>query len=203
MSSSPLQFLNARTQPHPLIAGLFVRLPLVEAPDRSLPWPATPSDPRHLVGKCNRNNLERSPGEKLCEPRILLRLQARLLQHRAGSDHQNASQVTIALFRDRKNVIRSLTAIAVVLLVGWSFFYFSDDTRGFKPVDTSVAMAQINDDNVKSAQIDDREQQLRLELKSGNADTQNSDKIITKYPTGYAVPCSTRCRPRRPRSTPW
>src|SRR6185436_3680613 len=60
---------------------------------------------------------------------------------------------------NRKNVIRTLTAIAVVLLLGWSFFYFSDDTRGYKPVDTSVAMAQINSDNV-----------------------------ITKYPTGYAVP---------------
>ena len=66
---------------------------------------------------------------------------------------------------NRKNVIRTLTAIAVVLLLGWSFFYFSDDTRGYKPVDTSVAMAQINSDNVKSAQIDDREQQLRLDLK--------------------------------------
>jgi cell division protease FtsH len=89
---------------------------------------------------------------------------------------------------NRKNVIRTLTAIAVVLLLGWSFFYFSDDTRGYKPVDTSVAMAQINSDNVKSAQIDDREQQLRLELKNANSDTDNSDKIITKYPTGYGVP---------------
>jgi cell division protease FtsH len=89
---------------------------------------------------------------------------------------------------NRKNVIRTLTAIAVVLLLGWSFFYFSDDTRGYKPVDTSVAMAQINSDNIKSAQIDDREQQLRLELKNGNADTDNSDKVITKYPTGYGVP---------------
>jgi cell division protease FtsH len=88
---------------------------------------------------------------------------------------------------NRKNVIRTLTAIAVVLLLGWSFFYFSDDTRGYKPIDTSVAMAQINSDNVKSAQIDDREQQLRLELKNGNADTDNSDKIITKFPTGYGV----------------
>ncbi|MDT5235217.1 MAG: hypothetical protein QOF47_1204, partial [Mycobacterium sp.] len=26
---------------------------------------------------------------------------------------------------NRKNVIRTLTAIAVVLLLGWSFFYFS------------------------------------------------------------------------------
>jgi cell division protease FtsH len=88
---------------------------------------------------------------------------------------------------NRKSVIRTLTAIAVVLLLGWSFFYFSDDTRGYKPVDTSVAVAQINADNVKSAQIDDREQQLRLTLKQGNPDTDGSDKIITKYPSGYAV----------------
>ena len=89
---------------------------------------------------------------------------------------------------NRKNVIRTLTAIAVVLLLGWSFFYFSDDTRGYKPVDTSVAMAQIKGGNVKSAQIDDREQQVRLTLKSANSGTEDSDKIITKYPTGYAVP---------------
>ncbi|MGB8504628.1 ATP-dependent zinc metalloprotease FtsH [Mycobacterium sp.] len=88
---------------------------------------------------------------------------------------------------NRKNVIRTLTVIAVVLLLGWSFFYFSDDTRGFKPVDTSVAVAQINSDNVKNAQIDDREQQLRLTLKNGNDQTGGSDKIITKYPTGYAA----------------
>jgi cell division protease FtsH len=88
---------------------------------------------------------------------------------------------------NRKNVIRTLTAIAVVLLLGWSFYFFSDDTRGYKPVDTSVAMTQINGDNVKSAQIDDREQQVRLDLKSGNGDTENSDKVIAKYPTGYAV----------------
>ncbi|MEH3130647.1 MAG: ATP-dependent zinc metalloprotease FtsH [Mycolicibacterium neoaurum] len=88
---------------------------------------------------------------------------------------------------NRKNVVRTLTAIAVVLLLGWSFFYFSDDTRGYKPVDTSVAMAQIEAGNVNSAQIDDREQQLRLDLKSGNGDTENSDKILTKYPTGVGV----------------
>ncbi|OBK21214.1 ATP-dependent zinc metalloprotease FtsH [Mycobacterium asiaticum] len=88
---------------------------------------------------------------------------------------------------NRKNVIRTMTAVAVLVLLGWSFFYFSDDTRGYKPVDTSVAMAQINSDNVKSAQIDDREQQLRLTLKKGNSDTENSDKVITKYPTGYGV----------------
>ena len=88
---------------------------------------------------------------------------------------------------NRKNVIRTVAAIAVVVLLGWSFFYFSDDTRGYKPVDTSVAMTQITGGNVKSAQIDDREQQLRLTLNKGNNDTENSDKIITKYPNGYAV----------------
>jgi cell division protease FtsH len=88
---------------------------------------------------------------------------------------------------NRKNVIRTLTVIAVVLLLGWSFFYFSDDTRGYKPVDTSVAMSQISSDNVNSAQIDDREQQLRLELKNGNGDTENSNKVISKYPTGYGA----------------
>lgn len=88
---------------------------------------------------------------------------------------------------NRKNVTRTITAIAVVVLLGWSFFYFSDDTRGYKPVDTSVAITQINGDNVKSAQIDDREQQLRLILKKGNNETEGSEKVITKYPTGYAV----------------
>ena len=88
---------------------------------------------------------------------------------------------------NRKNVIRTLTAIAAVLLLVWSFFYFSDDTRGYKPVDTSVAISQINGDNVNSAQIDDREQQVRLDLKNGNGDTEDSNKIITKYPTGYGV----------------
>ncbi|UCZ60170.1 ATP-dependent zinc metalloprotease FtsH [Mycolicibacterium phocaicum] len=88
----------------------------------------------------------------------------------------------------RKNVIRTLTVVAVVLLLGWSFFYFSDDTRGYHQVDTSVAMAQINAGNVTGAQIDDREQQVRLDLKSVTADTDNSNKIITSFPTGYAVP---------------
>ncbi|MEO6795305.1 MAG: ATP-dependent zinc metalloprotease FtsH [Mycobacterium sp.] len=110
---------------------------------------------------------------------------------------------------NRKNVIRTVIAIAVVLLLGWSFFYFSDDTRGYKPVDTSIAMAQIHSGNVKSAQIDDREQQLRLTLKkpltsvevAGSADkadkaakpgrTEQVDKLIAKFPTGYAVPLYT------------
>ena len=103
---------------------------------------------------------------------------------------------------NRKNVIRTVTAIAVVVLLGWSFFYFSDDTRGYKPVDTSVAMAQINSDNVKSAQIDDREQQVRLTLKKGNNDTDNSDKVITKYPTGYGVDLFNALSAKNAKSAP-
>jgi len=89
---------------------------------------------------------------------------------------------------NRTNVFRTLGVIVVVLLLGWSFFYFSDDSRGYKPVDTSVAIKQIDTDNVKSARIDDREQQLRLDLKAPNGDTEGKDKVITKYPTGYGVP---------------
>ncbi|SLI65753.1 Cell division protein FtsH homolog [Mycobacteroides abscessus subsp. bolletii] len=89
---------------------------------------------------------------------------------------------------NRTNVFRTLAVIVVVLLLGWSFFYFSDDTRGYKPVDTTVAIKQIDTDNVKSARIDDREQQLRLDLKAANGDTEGKDKVITKYPTGYGVP---------------
>ena len=87
---------------------------------------------------------------------------------------------------NRKDVIRTLTAIGVVLLLGCAFssFSFSDDTRGYKSVDTSVAVAQIAADNVKSATIDDREQQLQLILKSPNSDTENSDKIITNFRPG-------------------
>jgi cell division protease FtsH len=88
---------------------------------------------------------------------------------------------------NRKNVIRTITAVAVIFIVVWSLFYFTDDTRGYTPVDTSVAVSQINADNVKSAQIDDHEQRLRLDLKKGNGDTKNEDQIITNYPTGYGV----------------
>ena len=60
---------------------------------------------RHLVGKRHRDHLERFAFEKLCEPRIFLRLVARVSQHCAGSDHQNSSQIAIAPFRDRPELL--------------------------------------------------------------------------------------------------
>ena len=88
---------------------------------------------------------------------------------------------------NRKNVIRTVTVVSVILVGVFLYWLFSDDKRDFTPVDTSVAMAQINSDNVKNAQIDDREQQLRLELKNGNGDTEDKNKVITQFPTGYGV----------------
>jgi cell division protease FtsH len=85
---------------------------------------------------------------------------------------------------NRKNVIRTLAVIAAVFLAGWALYFFSDDTRNYKPIDTSVAIAQISSDNVDSAQIDDREQQVRLDLKNG---IDEGKQVIAKYPTGYAV----------------
>ena len=72
-------------------------------------------DARHLVGDRHRHDPERFAFEKSCDPRILLRLVARPLQHRMGSDHQNASQILVASFRDRPELLfaagRTLAAV--------------------------------------------------------------------------------------------
>jgi cell division protease FtsH len=85
---------------------------------------------------------------------------------------------------NRKTVFRNLGIIAAIVLVIYAFSYFNDDSRGWKNVDTSVALSQIDQKNIKQAQIDDKEQQVRLELKSGNSATGGKDKIIAKYPSG-------------------
>ncbi|RVW00556.1 ATP-dependent zinc metalloprotease FtsH [Rhodococcus xishaensis] len=83
---------------------------------------------------------------------------------------------------NRKTVYRYLAIIAGVLLVIYAFSFFGNDSREFKSVDTSVAIAQLDANNVDKAQIDDREQQVRLWLKSGNDATDGSTEIIAKYP---------------------
>ncbi|SNS71147.1 ATP-dependent zinc metalloprotease FtsH [Rhodococcoides kyotonense] len=83
---------------------------------------------------------------------------------------------------NRKTVIRNLAIVFGILLVIYAFSYFGNDTRGWKTVDTSVAIAQLDSSNVKSAQIDDREQQVRLELKNGNDATEGETQILAKYP---------------------
>ncbi|MEU7139140.1 ATP-dependent zinc metalloprotease FtsH [Nocardia sp. NPDC046473] len=89
---------------------------------------------------------------------------------------------------NRKTVFRTLAIVSGILLVIYAFSYFGNDTRGWKSVDTSVALSQLNDkSNVKNVQIDDREQQLRIELKNGNDATGGQSKIIAKYPGGSAT----------------
>ncbi len=83
----------------------------------------------------------------------------------------------------RKPLYRTLAIVGGVLLIIFAFSYFSDSTRGYHSVDTSVALQQLTDGNVTTAQIDDREQQLRLTLKKP---VESSDKLITKYPSGAA-----------------
>jgi len=81
---------------------------------------------------------------------------------------------------DRKRLIRNpITWILVAILVYFSFSFLLDDTRGYTQVPTSVALAQIADNNVRNALIEDKEQRLRLEL---NRPVDGQTQIITQYP---------------------
>src|SRR5699024_10386230 len=73
---------------------------------------------------------------------------------------------------------------AVVLVALYIFTFFSDDTRSFMRVDTSIAIEQLNEQNVEEAQIDDREQQLRLTLREPITveEQEGVEEIIAKYP---------------------
>lgn len=89
---------------------------------------------------------------------------------------------------NRKTVFRNLAIVAGILLVIYLVSYFSNDTRGWKNVDTSVALSQLADkSNVKQVQIDDKEQQLRITLDRGNEATGGQSQIIAKYPGGSEV----------------
>ncbi|WP_460699557.1 ATP-dependent zinc metalloprotease FtsH [Nocardia thraciensis] len=89
---------------------------------------------------------------------------------------------------NRKTVFRNLAIVAGILLVIYLVSYFSNDTRGWKNVDTSVALTQLQDKpNVKQVQIDDKEQQLRITLNKGNDATGGQTQIIAKYPGGSEV----------------
>ncbi|AEF38770.1 ATP-dependent zinc metalloprotease FtsH [Hoyosella subflava] len=87
---------------------------------------------------------------------------------------------------NRKTVFRNLGIIAAILLVIYAFSYFGSDTREYHEVDTSVALAQLDERNVVEAQIDDREQQLRLTLREAVDATEGETQIIAKYPMGAA-----------------
>ncbi len=85
---------------------------------------------------------------------------------------------------DRKKLARSpllWVALIVALYLGYS--YFADDTRNYKPEPTSVALAQLANNNVKVATIDDKEQRVRLTLK---APVDGQTQIYSLYPDAAA-----------------
>jgi cell division protease FtsH len=85
---------------------------------------------------------------------------------------------------DRKRLLRSpLVWIVVALVVYLAYSYLSDDTRGYTQQTTSVALTQLSDGNVASALIDDKEQRLRLTLKTP---VDGADKIYAQYPADSA-----------------
>ena len=83
-----------------------------------------------------------------------------------------------------KNIIRYGSIAGLVLILLYAFTFFTNDARSFKQVDTSVAMAQLTEKNVEEAQIDDREQQLRLKLKKPVTveEQEGIEEVIAKYP---------------------
>ena len=83
-----------------------------------------------------------------------------------------------------QKILRYGGIAAILLIALYAFTFLTDDTRGYEPADTSVAIQQLQDGNVKEAQIDDREQRLRLELKKPITveDREDVEQIVAKYP---------------------
>ncbi len=75
--------------------------------------------------------------------------------------------------------------IVAVLLLYFAFSSIFDSNRGYTPVPTSQAISQITANNVKEANLQDKEQQLKLSLNNKiDVDGQQVDQIITSYPSG-------------------
>ncbi|GAA1942187.1 ATP-dependent zinc metalloprotease FtsH [Amycolatopsis minnesotensis] len=85
---------------------------------------------------------------------------------------------------DRKRVLKNplLWIVAIVLLwVAASQLFDSD--RGFTQAPTSLAIQQIKAGNVKEANIEDKEQRLKLQLTNKiDVDGQQADQIIAEFP---------------------
>jgi hypothetical protein len=64
-----------------------------------------PSHARHLVGKGNGHDLERSPRQQLRQPGIVLRALLGAPQYGMRPDHEKAPQVAVALLRDRPKLL--------------------------------------------------------------------------------------------------
>ncbi|WP_255549578.1 ATP-dependent zinc metalloprotease FtsH [Corynebacterium sp. TAE3-ERU12] len=89
---------------------------------------------------------------------------------------------------DKQKVFRFAGIAGIVLLVLLAITTFGDDTRSYRDVDTSVALQQLADGNVEQAQIDDREQRLRLTLRDPITveETDDVEEVMTQYPARAA-----------------
>ncbi|GAA1237988.1 ATP-dependent zinc metalloprotease FtsH [Prauserella halophila] len=87
---------------------------------------------------------------------------------------------------DRKRLLKNpLLWIAAVLLLYFAFSMLFDSDRAYTAVPTSQAVQQIESGNVTEANLEDKEQQLKLHLSDGiNVDGENVNQIITKFPGG-------------------
>jgi cell division protease FtsH len=85
---------------------------------------------------------------------------------------------------DRKRLLRNpLVWILVVLLLYFLISMLFDDTRGYTEVPTSKAVSQITAGNVEKADLEDKEQRLKLTLKDPiEQDGQRVTQIITQFP---------------------
>src|ERR671930_480397 len=83
---------------------------------------------------------------------------------------------------DRKRLLRNpLLWILVVLLLYFLISMLFDDTRGYTEVPTSKAVSQVTAGNVSKADIEDKEQRLKLTLRDPiEQDGQKVTQIITQ-----------------------
>jgi cell division protease FtsH len=86
---------------------------------------------------------------------------------------------------DRKRLLRNpLVWILVVLLLYFLISMLFDDTRGYTEVPTSKAVAQVTEGNVEKAELEDKEQRLKLTLRDPvEQDGQRVTQIITQFPS--------------------
>ncbi|WP_273415800.1 ATP-dependent zinc metalloprotease FtsH [Corynebacterium appendicis] len=83
-----------------------------------------------------------------------------------------------------KTVARYGIIGAVLLILLYLLTLIGDDSRNYSEVDTSVALQQLADKNVEEAQIDDREQRVRLTLREPITveEREGIEEIQAQYP---------------------
>jgi cell division protease FtsH len=91
---------------------------------------------------------------------------------------------------DRKRLLKNpLLWIVAILLLWFAFSTIFDSNRGYTQVPTSQAIQQIDAGNVKEANLEDKEQQLKLQLANKiDVDGQQVDQILTQYPANASEP---------------